>query len=136
MNQLLLVGRLVRDVEVRQVGTHRVVNNCLAVSRKYRDRKGEVPTDFIPIVAWDHWADVLSQYVAKGQRVGIVGRLESRRYTNQQNQSQTILECLVFDITLLESKSASQTTMEQAQYEALRQQYEVPQEMQLEGEPV
>lgn len=131
MNQLLLVGRLVREVEIRQVGGHRVVNNCIAVSRKYRDRKGEVPTDFIPIVAWDHWADVLSQYVTKGQRVGIVGRLESRRYTNQQNQSHTVLECLVFDVTLLENKGSSQTTLEQVQYETLRQQYEVPQEMQL-----
>ena len=74
MNQLLLVGRLTRPVEDRQVGDHRVVNNCLAVSRRHRDRNGDLQTDFIPIVAWDYLADLLVKYAQKGHRIGVVGR--------------------------------------------------------------
>ena len=95
MNQLLLVGRLTRPVEDRQVGDHRVVNNCLAVSRRHRDRNGELQTDFIPIVAWDYLADLLVKYAQKGHRIGVVGRMESRHYTNNQDQKVYILECHV-----------------------------------------
>ena len=131
MNQLLLVGRLTRPVEDRQVGDHRVVNNCLAVSRRHRDRNGDFQTDFIPIVAWDYLADLLVKYAQKGHRIGVVGRMESRHYTNNQDQKVYILECHVQDITLLESKNGS-TPKGQEDYDAIRRQYEVPSQEQLD----
>jgi len=141
MNQLLLVGRLTRPVEDRQVGDHRVVNNCLAVSRRHRDRNGELQTDFIPIVAWDYLADLLVKYAQKGHRIGVVGRMESRHYTNNQDQKVYILECHVQDITLLESKNGSagrasgqnhSTPKGQEDYDTIRRQYEVPSQEQLD----
>ena len=127
MNQTMLVGRLTREVEIKTVGVHRVVNNCLAVSRKHRDRNGEVKTDFIPLVAWDHWADLLHKYTQKGHRVGICGRMESRSYTNAQNQVVYLLECQVQDVTLLESK-AHKTTETMQNSAEIRRQFEVPNE--------
>ena len=131
MNQLLLVGRLTRPVEDRQVGDHRVVNNCLAVSRRHRDRNGDFQTDFIPIVAWDYLADLLVKYAQKGHRIGVVGRMESRHYTNNQDQKVYILECHVQDITLLEGQNHS-TPKGQEDYDAIRRQYEVPSQEQLD----
>ena len=132
MNQLLLVGRLTRPVEDRQVGDHRAVNNCLAVSRRHRDRNGDFQTDFIPIVAWDYLADLLVKYAQKGHRIGVVGRMESRHYTNNQDQKVYIL---------LESKNGSagkasgqnhSTPKGQEDYDAIRHQYEVPSQEQLD----
>lgn len=122
MNQVMLVGRLVRPVEIKTVGEHRVVNNTLAVSRKHRDRQGELPTDFIPISAWDHLADVLEKFCQKGQQVALTGKMQSRSYTNAQQQTIFIVECLVTEITLLDGSRKKVD----AEYQSVNASYDVP----------
>lgn len=103
MNQVFFVGRIVRPVEMKLVGqNHRVVNNTLAVSRNHRDKEGNMQTDFIPIIAWDHLAELLDKYCEKGQRIALTGRMQSRSYINNLQQSIFVVECLVNEITLLD----------------------------------
>lgn len=103
MNQVTLVGRLVREVEAVSVGTDsKVVNNSLAIARRHRDRNGERGADFIPIVAWNHLADILTKYCQKGRQVAIIGRLQSRAYQNKQDLTVYAIECIVEEITLLD----------------------------------
>lgn len=103
MNQVVLVGRIVRDPEVKAINEeHRVLNNTLAINRRQRNKEGALIADFIPFVAWDHLADVFEKYTIKGQRVAISGRLQSRHYLNNEKESVYTIECVVSEITLLD----------------------------------
>ncbi|WP_124058220.1 single-stranded DNA-binding protein [Vaginisenegalia massiliensis] len=103
MNQVFFVGRIVRPIELKLIGPqHRVVNNTLAVSRNRRDKEGRMMTDFIPVIAWDHVADLLDRFCEKGQRIAVVGRMQSRTYTNHDQQSVFVVECVINEITLLD----------------------------------
>lgn len=115
MNQVLLIGRIVRPIDLKAIGDgHRVVNNTLAVSRNQRDKNGETVTDFIPIVAWNRVADLLDKYGQKGQRVALSGMMQSRTYTNNSQQSVYVIECVVEEVTLLDrpqsQSNSTQTT--------------------------
>lgn len=108
MNQVTFVGRICREVETRQVSAeHRVVNNVIAVQRTYKDRNGEAVTDFIPFVAWDGIAMTLGKYADKGQRIAISGQMQSRKYTNQEQEVVYVIECNVRELTLLDKAQST-----------------------------
>lgn len=108
MNQITLVGRICRPIELKQVnGQHQVVNNAIAVSRNFKDRNGELVTDFIPFVVWDNLAKVMFKYAQKGQRIAISGMMQSRKYTNKEDQEVFTLECIVRELTLLDRPHAA-----------------------------
>ena len=64
LNQITIMGRLVRDPELRNAGQHRVVNFTLAVDRDYGGDDRE--TDFVDIVAWNAQADFVSKFFSQG----------------------------------------------------------------------
>ena len=131
MNQTVLVGRLVRDVNVRQVGdNHRVVNNTLAVNRHHKNRNGEVEADFIPIVAWDYLADLLKEYVQKGDQISVSGRMQSRQYTDENQQTVYVVELLVREVTLLNNGRTGPTrqSVDVPDAQALKEAMQVPTE--------
>lgn len=108
MNHVMLIGRLTRPVVLKEVGTTGlVVNNVIAVSRVHGNNNGEILTDFIPIIAWGRQGQLLNRYCQKGHRVGIYGRMQSRKYTNKEGKDVYVIECLVNDITLLEKRPNS-----------------------------
>lgn len=110
MNKVVFVGRVVRDVEVRQVGSNgRVVNNVIAIQRHHRDSNGNRATDFIPFVAWDHLAELMDRYCKKGDQISLAGRMQSRKYKNREEQDVYVIECLVEELTLIGSNSTSNT---------------------------
>ena len=73
MNQVLLIGRLTKDPELKYTKDGKgYCNFTLAVSREFK--KDE--TDFINCVAWDKRAEAIANYVKKGNKLGIIGRLQ------------------------------------------------------------
>jgi single-strand DNA-binding protein len=76
MNTVSLVGNLATDVELRQVSERKVASFLLAVDRPSRDGAA----DFVWITAWERQAELCTEYLAKGARVGIEGRLKSRTW--------------------------------------------------------
>lgn len=77
MNKVVLIGRLTRDPELSHTSSG--VACCrftLAVNRSYRNANGETEADFINIQVWRAAAENCAKYVRKGDRVGIVGRLQ------------------------------------------------------------
>lgn len=104
MNQVNLIGRLVRDVEVRDLGEGRqVVNNTVAVSTNFKKEGGQ-DTDFIPIVAWNKTAGLVHQYCRKGSLIGLSGRMQSRSYLNKENETVYVVEMVVNTVNFLSSK--------------------------------
>ncbi len=104
VNQVMLMGNLTRDPELRQTPNGKdVVNFSLALNRAYRDSSGEwqEATDFIDIVAWGPLAERVAQYMSKGRRCLVQGRLQSRSW-EQDGQKRNKVEVLAGDVTFLD----------------------------------
>ena len=96
MNCVLIVGRITKDIELRQMSSG--TSNCLftlAVDRGFKDEQGNVQCDFISCVAWSGQAEFLSRYCRKGDRVGVKGRLQTRNYQDQSGATRFITEVVV-----------------------------------------
>jgi len=104
INTAVLTGRLTRDPELRvSQNDVQVCNFTLAVNRPFKDRNGENQADFINCVAFRKQAELIKQYVSKGDLFGIEGRQQSRSYENKEGQRVYVTETVVENITFLES---------------------------------
>ena len=106
VNQVILMGNLTRDPELRQTPSGQsVCSFSLALNRAYKDQKGDwqEATDYIDIVAWGPLGERVNQYVTKGRRVLVQGRLQSRSW-EQDGQKRSKVEVLANDVTFLDSR--------------------------------
>jgi len=80
LNRIVLIGRLVRDPDLRYTsnGTP-VCNFTLAVERGFKNKNGDKEVDFIDIVAWRKLAETSAQHLGKGRLVAVDGRLQIRK---------------------------------------------------------
>jgi single-strand DNA-binding protein len=109
LNQVFLMGNLTRDPELRQTPNGQsVVSFSLALNRAYRDQSGEwqEATDFIDVVAWAQLAERVAQYMSKGRRCLVQGRLQSRSW-EQDGQKRSKVEVLANDVTFLDSRGST-----------------------------
>src|SRR5262249_37526903 len=107
-NQVILMGNLTRDPELRQTPNgQNVVSFSLALNRSYKDSSGEwqEATDYVDCVAWAALAERVAQYLTKGRRCLVVGRLQSRSW-EQDGQKRSKVEVLANDVTFLDSRGA------------------------------
>ena len=106
LNQVFLMGNLTRDPELRQTPSgQNVCSFSLALNRSYKDASGEwqEATDYIDIVAWGPLGERVSQYLSKGRRCLVQGRLQSRSW-EQEGQKRSKVEVLANDVTFLDSR--------------------------------
>jgi single-strand DNA-binding protein len=106
VNQVILMGNLTRDPEVRQTPSGQsVVSFSLALNRSYKDQSGEwvEATDYIDVVAWGPLAERVGQYLSKGRRCLVQGRLQSRSW-EQEGQKRSKVEVLANDVTFLDGR--------------------------------
>ncbi|HEY4963419.1 MAG TPA: single-stranded DNA-binding protein [Candidatus Saccharimonadales bacterium] len=106
LNQVTLMGNLTRDPELRQTPNgQNVVSFSLALNRSYKDQAGEwqEATDYIDVVAWGPLAERVSQYLSRGSRTLVQGRLQSRSW-EQDGQKRSKVEVLANDVTFLDSR--------------------------------
>jgi single-strand DNA-binding protein len=109
MNKVTLTGRLTRDPEIRYTQAGKAVASfTLAVDRFRSQAQAEKTADFIPIVAWDKLAELCGNYLTKGQKVLVEGRLQIRSYETNDGQKRWVTEVIITDMEFLEKKSASQ----------------------------
>ncbi len=109
LNQVTLMGNLTRDPELRQTPNgSSVCSFSLALNRSYRDANGEwqEATDYVDIVAWGPLGERVSQYLNKGRRCLVQGRLQSRSW-EQEGQKRSKVEVLANDVTFLDGRSDS-----------------------------
>jgi single-strand DNA-binding protein len=118
LNQVTLMGNLTRDPELRQTPTgQNVCSFSLALNRSYKDQSGEwqEATDYIDIVAWGPLAERVSQYLSKGRRCLVQGRLQSRSW-EQDGQKRNKVEVLANDVTFLDSRGEGSEGSSQGSY--------------------
>ncbi|MFT8412585.1 single-stranded DNA-binding protein [Schleiferilactobacillus perolens] len=106
LNQVALVGRLTRDVDLRKTQAGKEVGQfILAVNRNYKNAQGNVDTDFITCQVWRN-ADVLSKYTHKGSLISITGQIQTGSYDNKQGQRVYTTDIVVDHFDFLESKNS------------------------------
>lgn len=103
INNVTLVGRLVRDAEARTTKSGKnIAAFTLAVSGIEKEY-----VDFIDCLAWGKTAEVVTKYTSKGKRVGIVGKLHINKYETKDGEKRSRAEVIVNSIQLLSSAEAS-----------------------------
>lgn len=103
INNTVLVGRMVRDAELRYTPQNQAVATfTLAVNRNFKSQNGEREADFINCVIWRQQAENLANWAKKGALIGIIGRIQTRNYENQQGQLVYVTEVVADSFQLLE----------------------------------
>jgi single-strand DNA-binding protein len=105
MNRIFLLGRLVRDPEVRVTPTERTVCTfTLAVDRPFTAKNGQREADFINIVTWNRTAELCGNSLTKGQRALVEGRLQIRSYDGKDGNKHWITEVIADRVEFIERK--------------------------------
>lgn len=108
MNTVNLIGRLVRDNELKYTKSGKAVaTNTLALDDGWGDNKKSY---FIPLVVWEKQAESLANYTGKGSKIAVNGKLTSRSYETQDGQKRTIIEVVANQyggIEFLDTKNSS-----------------------------
>ena len=105
-NNVILIGRMVADAEVRNVsGENRVANFTVAVNRPRR-KDAEDEADFIDVEAWNATADFVGKYFSKGSKIGIRGRIRTSMYEDRDGKRRKQTSILAEEVCFVESKTA------------------------------
>ena len=106
INNVTLIGRLTKDIELKYTGSGLAVAQfTLAVARDFASQNGEKETDFINCVMWRKSAETLANYAGKGTLIGVVGRIQTRSYDNQEGQRVYVTEVNAERFNFLEKKA-------------------------------
>lgn len=106
MNKVILLGRLVKDPELRYTHGDSPMAICkytLAVNRRFK-RQGEADTDFINCVAFGNSAEFVERFLKKGQMISVVGRLQVRSWEDNSGQRRWSTDVVVEEHYFAESK--------------------------------
>lgn len=109
INQVVLVGRITNDIELKQSQSVTIASFNLAVNG-YKDQ-----TDFIRCTAFNKTAEILNQYSHKGSRIGVTGRIHAYNYDKQDGSKAYVTEVTINSVQLLDSKQDNQGQQPQRQ---------------------
>ncbi|PSO43757.1 single-stranded DNA-binding protein, partial [Candidatus Saccharibacteria bacterium QS_8_54_8] len=104
-NQAIVVGNLARDPELRTTQNGRSVTSfAVATNRVWQDQNGETQeqTDFHNVVAWAKLAELADQYLSKGRRVMVVGRLQTRSWEDQDGKKNYRTEIVANELNFMD----------------------------------
>ena len=105
LNQLVLVGRLTRDIKINKTDKGRkVATISLAIPRSFKNMEGTYDTDFVDCIAFENIAENTSMYCKKGDIVGVKGRIQSRVVEKDEGKKEYLIEVVAEKITFLSSK--------------------------------
>ena len=112
MNQVALVGRITKDLVLKEHTSGRVNTTFfLAINRSFKNASGEVLTDFVLCSVWGRTAENLVRHCGKGSLVGVSGSIQTRNYEREDRTKVYVTEVVCDDIRFL-SKSARSSTPE------------------------
>lgn len=104
LNQIILVGRLVQDPEIKELENGvKTSYITLAVSRSYKNADGIYETDFIPCLLYKGIAENTTKYCKKGDLLGIKGRIQTK-----QEENKNIIEIVAEKVTFLSSRKETE----------------------------
>lgn len=118
INNVVLVGRLTRDAELRYTPSNQAVATfTLAVNRNFKNQNGDREADFINCVMWRQQAENIANWAKKGTLIGITGRIQTRNYENQQGQRVYVTEVAAETFQVMESRNNQHGGQSQGSYQ-------------------
>ena len=109
MNKVILMGRLTKDVEIRQTPNNlSVARFTIAVNRRFAKDGGQ-QADFINCVAWRQTGEFIARYFQKGSMIAVVGSIQSRSWDGNDGKKQYATEVIVDEVYFTGSKAESST---------------------------
>ena len=115
-NNVVLVGRLVRNVELRQTSTGKEMTYfTLAVNRNFKNEQGVQAADFIGCVAFGKTAENMARFLGKGSLISVEGRISTRNFQGNDGKTVYVTEVVASSITFLESKKQQGNTTQYGQ---------------------
>jgi len=113
LNKVLLIGNLTKDPEIKYTpkGTA-VVNFTIATNRQWKDSTGKETDEatFTRCVAWSKLAEICGQYLRKGKKIYVAGRLTNRSWEDKQGVTKYMTEVVVDEMIMLDSKKNANAT--------------------------
>lgn len=107
MNKVILMGRLTRDVEMRQTANGvSVTRFTIAVNRRFA-KEGQQQADFIGCVAWRQTAEFIARYFQKGSMIAVVGNIQTRSWDGQDGKKQYATDVVVDEVYFTGSRNES-----------------------------
>ncbi|MEN2765751.1 single-stranded DNA-binding protein [Ornithinibacillus xuwenensis] len=111
LNSVVLVGRLVRDPELKYTSSGvAVANFTVAVNRPFSNQEGNREADFINCVIWRKPAENLANFQKKGALIGVDGRIQTRSFEGQDGKMVYVTEIVADSVKFLESKKEGQSS--------------------------
>jgi single-strand DNA-binding protein len=107
LNKVLLIGHLGKDPELRYTkGGDAVASFSVATNESWKDAEGNTQerTDWHNIVAWRKLAEICAEYVKKGSKVYIEGKIQTRSYDDKDGVKKYVTEITANDLIMLDSK--------------------------------
>ena len=136
LNKVILAGRLTKDPELRTTTSGTTVTQFdIAVNRRGAKEGQQTQADFITVVAWRQTAEFITRYFKKGNAICVAGSIQTRSYTDKNNQKRTATEVVADEAYFVESKAeanpqyaptadnATQTAQNSAQQYYMQQAY-------------
>lgn len=114
LNQLILIGRLAQDAEIKTLDDGRKVGYFnLAVQRPFKNMEGLYDTDFFRISVWEGLAQAIENYATKGVMVAIKARLQTWKYETSDEKKLTMIDIIAERITYLSSNHKNDVKIEE-----------------------
>jgi single-strand DNA-binding protein len=113
MNKYIAIGNLAKDVEIRYIqGGSAVANTAIAVNTKYKNKGGEQVEDvmFIDLAFFGRTAEIVNQYLKKGSKISILGRLKLDTWTTKDGSKRSKHSVVVEELQMLDGKPQSEET--------------------------
>ncbi|MBS1468383.1 MAG: single-stranded DNA-binding protein [Erysipelatoclostridium sp.] len=107
LNSVVIVGRLVRDPELRKTASDRSVVAFTVALDNRTTNNGEKSTSYIPCTAWNSTAESIAKFMKKGSLVGVDGHLNQRSYTANDGRKVSVVEVIADSVQFLEKKNDS-----------------------------
>jgi len=108
MNKVILMGNLTRDPETSQTNSGITFTRfTVAVQRRFANAEGEREADFINCTAWRQTAEFISKYFKKGNKIAVVGSVQTRTYEGQDGQTKYATDVVVDEAHFTGAKDSS-----------------------------
>ena len=109
MNKIILIGRLVKDPEIRSTATGKKVASFSIAVSDGKDQNGQEITQYFNCTAWEKKAEIVELYVKKGHKIAIVGKLQNRSWDAPDGTKKYATDILVSELEILTSKAEAES---------------------------
>ena len=110
MNKVALLGRMVRDAELKTNGDKSYTRFTLAVNRKFKNADGKYEADFINCVAFGKTAENIAKFFSKGSLFAVAGHIQTGNYKNKDGQTVYTTDVMVEEFDFAESKKSGESS--------------------------